>query len=362
MDYGIGIPSYIDAWREVQAAEQAGFTHAWFYDSQLIYSDVYATMALAAEHTNRIKLGTLVAIPSNRIAPVTASAIATINKLAPGRVILAMGTGYTGRNTMGLPAITVKELREYTQQIQGLLRGEDVLFREGEKDRWVRLMHADQEGFINIKDPISVYIAANGPRGQEVVGELADGWVTTLRIRRSLDPEIATICDAAGRAGRSTEKPYTVALSFGCVLRDGESLGSERVMARVGPSIVPGLHAQWEAGFGPGANLGMRPDAEMADAFNTYIQEYADANGTPSARLYLDAHRGHMVFLKPEEEQFVTQEAISRTLTGTGPEIIEKLEEMEANGVDNVAISVTDAQGARDLIQDFGREVIAKRR
>ena len=362
MDYGIGIPSYIDAWREVQAAEEAGFTHAWFYDSQLIYSDVYATMALAAEHTNRIKLGTLVAIPSNRIAPVTASAIATINKLAPGRVILAMGTGYTGRNTMGLPAITLKELREYTLQIQGLLQGEDVLFREGEKERWIRLMHADKEEFINIKDPISVYIAANGPRGQEVVGELADGWVTTLRIQRSLDPEIATICGAAGRAGRSTEKPYTVALSFGCVLRDGESLDSERVMARVGPSLVPGLHAQWEAGFGPGANLGMRPDGEMADPFNTYIQGYAEVNGTASDRLYLDAHRGHMVFLKPEEKQFVTQEAISRTLTGTGPEIIEKLEEMEANGVDNVAISVTDAQGARDLIQDFGREVIAKRR
>lgn len=361
MDYGIGIPSYIDAWREVQAAEEAGFTHAWFYDSQLIYSDVYATMALAAEHTSRIKLGTCVAIPSNRIAPVTATAIATINKLAPGRVILAMGTGYTGRNTMGLPAISINGLKEYTQQVQGLLRGEDVLFKEGERERWVRLIHADQEGFINIKDPISVYIAANGPRGQEVVGELADGWVTTLRVQRSLGPEIATICDAAGRAGRSTAKPYTVALTFGCVLREGESLASHRVLARVGPSLVPGLHAQWEAGFGPGANLGMRPDAELSDAFNTYIKEYAETSGTPSDRLYLDAHRGHMVFLKPDEEQFVTQEAIARSLTGTGPEIIEKLEELEANGIDNVAISVTDAQGARDLIQDFGREVIAKR-
>ena len=62
MDYGIGIPSWIDAWKEVVAAEEAGFTHAWFYDSQLIYSDVWATMALAAHHTSTIKLGTLVAI------------------------------------------------------------------------------------------------------------------------------------------------------------------------------------------------------------------------------------------------------------------------------------------------------------
>ncbi len=361
MDYGIGIPSYIDAWREVQAAEAAGFTHAWFYDSQLIYSDVYATMALAAHNTSRIKLGTLVAIPSNRIAPVTASAIATINKLAPGRVILAMGTGYTGRNTMGLPQLPVNRLKEYAQQVRGLLSGEDVLFREGERERWIRLVHADHDSFINIKDPIPIYLAANGPRALEAVGELSDGWVTTLRARINLEGDFATIGDAAARAGRSTAKPYTVALTYGCVLREGESLTSERVIARVGPSILPGLHAQWEASYGPGANLGMQPDAETADSYNAYIQEYAETRGTPLDRLYLDVHRGHMVFLKPGEEQFATQDVLARSLTGSGPEIIEKLERMEASGIDNVAISVTDAQGARDLIEDFGREVITKR-
>ena len=291
----------------------------------------------------------------------TASAIATINKLAPGRVVLAMGTGYTGRNTMGLTQMTVKSLREYTQQVKGLLAGEDVLFRESEKERWVRLVHADQEQFINIKDPIQVFVAANGPRALEVVGELADGWVTTLRTRTDLRDNYATIKDSAARAGRSTAKPYTVALSYGCVLREGESLSSERVMARVGPSIIPGVHAQWEASYGPGANLGMAPGSEVADAYEAYLQEYAETNGTPADRLYLDAHRGHMVFLKPGEEQFATPELMARSLTGTGPEIIEKLDRIEATGVDNIAISVTDAEGARDLIQDFGRGVIAKR-
>ncbi len=361
MDYGIGIPSYIDAWREVQAAEAAGFTHAWFYDSQLIYSDVYATMALAAQNTSRIMLGTLVAIPTNRIAPVTASAIATINKLAPGRVILAMGTGYTGRNTMGLPQMPVNRLKEYAQQVRGLLSGEDVLFREGERERWIRLVHADHSDFINIKDPIQIYLAANGPRALQAVGELADGWVTTLRARTGLEADYATISDAAAKAGRSTAKPYTVALTYGCVLREGESLASERVIARVGPSVLPGVHAQWEATYGPGADLGMRPNAEIGDAYDAYIQEYAGTRGTPSDRLYLDVHRGHMVFLKPGEERFATPDVLARSLTGTGTEVIEKLERMEASGIDNVAISVTDAQGARDLIQDFGREVIAKR-
>ena len=68
-----------------------------------------------------------------------------------------------------------------------------------------------------------------------------------------------------------------------------------------------------------------------------------------------------MVFLKPGEEQFATQDVLARSLTGTGYEVIEKLDRMEASGIDNVAISVTDAQGARELIEDFGREVIAKR-
>lgn len=359
MDYGIAFPSYIDAWREAAAAEAAGFTHAWFFDSQLIYSDVYATMALAAEHTSRIKLGTLVAIPSNRIPAVTASAIATINHLAPGRVILGLGTGYTGRNTMGLPAVPAAEFREYTQQVRGLLQGEEVLIREGERERWIRLLHPDRGGFINIEDDIPIYLAANGPKALAATGELADGWVTG-----ALTPNVSSgfeaIRTAAAAAGRSTEKPYTVGLTSGCVLREGESLMSPRVIERVGPNALPGLHAMWESHYGPGANLGIK-DPDAAAEYHRYIEKYGDARGSKPDRRYLDVHTGHMVFLKPDEEQFISEASIGATLTGTPAQIIERLEQMEASGIDNVAIACTDAAGARDIVADFGREVIAKR-
>jgi 5,10-methylenetetrahydromethanopterin reductase len=138
MHFGITFPSYIDAWRDCEVAEAAGFSHGWFYDTQLLCSDVYATMALAAEHTRTMVLGTLVAIPSNRIAPVTASAVATINALAPGRVVLGIGTGFTGRNTMGLPPLPVAHMVEYIRQVRGLLAGEDVLRRAGKAERWIR--------------------------------------------------------------------------------------------------------------------------------------------------------------------------------------------------------------------------------
>ena len=95
-----------------------------------------------AEYTTRIKLGTLVAIPSNRLAPVTAAAAASVNRIAPGRVIVGLGTGYTGRNTMGLPALTMNQFEEYARQVKGLLAEEDVLLREGSRERWIRLIHS----------------------------------------------------------------------------------------------------------------------------------------------------------------------------------------------------------------------------
>ena len=373
MDYGIAIPSYINAWKDVQAAEKAGFTHAWFFDSQLIYSDVWATMALAAQNTEKIKLGTLVAIPSNRIVPVTAAAAATINKLAPGRVIVGIGTGYTGRNTMGLPALKMKEFTTYVSQLKDLLAGNDVLFKEGDRDRWIRLIHSKEnsgrDDFFNIEDPIPVMVAANGPKGQELVGEISDGWITT---GRSLNvPEgIPTIMESAKRSGNSFDrfggtdtKPYVTVLTSSCVLREGETVSSERVIRNIGPTLVPGVHAMWESSFGPGSNLGMS-NSDIAENYNKYITEYGDKKtpSTPSDRRYLDVHEGHYAYLKEGEEKFVSNDLIARTLTGTGKEINEKLDHLESIGVNNVALSVVDSRSAQELIKDFGEKVILERR
>ena len=71
MEFALAYPARPDAWKDLVIAEEHGFTQAWFYDSQMLYSDVYVCMAMAAERTKRIKLATGVAIPSNRIEPVT---------------------------------------------------------------------------------------------------------------------------------------------------------------------------------------------------------------------------------------------------------------------------------------------------
>ena len=192
-----------------------------------------------------------------------------------------------------------------------------------------------------------------------VVGEIGDGWVTT-GMGLNAETSFPVIAAAAEAAGRSTEKPYTVGLTSGLVLRDGESVESERVMRILGPAMVPGVHAMWEAAYGPGANLGM-DNPDLAGEYHSYIREYSAARGTPEDRLYLDVHEGHMVYLKPGEERFIFPQILERSLVGTGPEVIEKLEHLESIGVDNIALTANDPEGAREIIADFGREVIARR-
>jgi len=113
MEYGSAVASPVDAWKTVRRAEELGFTHAWFYDSQLLAPEIFISMALAAEHTSKIKLGLGILVPANRIAPSAANALATLNTLAPGRIICGLGTGFTARYTMGLQPLPLSDLREY---------------------------------------------------------------------------------------------------------------------------------------------------------------------------------------------------------------------------------------------------------
>ena len=109
MQFGIAIPTDADSWRVVRRAEELGFARAWFYDTQMLSADPFVAMAAAAMKTTQIRLGTGVLIPSNRIAPVTANAFASLNKLAPGRIDFGVGTGFTGRRAMGLGAVKLAD-------------------------------------------------------------------------------------------------------------------------------------------------------------------------------------------------------------------------------------------------------------
>src|SRR5919106_3697692 len=126
MQFGVTIDTHVNKWDLIRYAEELGYDRAWVPDSQMIWSDCYATLALTAHNTSRIHIGTGVAIPGTRLAPVTAHSIASISRLAPGRVFLGIGTGHTAMRVMGMGPMKVKEFREYLRVVRTLLQGEEV--------------------------------------------------------------------------------------------------------------------------------------------------------------------------------------------------------------------------------------------
>src|SRR5437773_10538768 len=126
MDYDIFLAPAADSWKVVKRAEELGYRRAWFYDTQLLNAELFVSMAAAAVQTSTIRLGTGVLIPSNRIAPVAASALASLNKLAPGRIDFGISTGFTARRTMGVGAVKLADMEEYIRIVRALLCEETV--------------------------------------------------------------------------------------------------------------------------------------------------------------------------------------------------------------------------------------------
>ncbi len=138
MKFGVTVAPRVSDWKLFVDLEAMGYDCAWAADSQMLYSDAYAVLALAAANTSRIRLGTGVAVAPVRLAPVAAHSIATINQLAPGRVFLGIGTGHTAMRVMGQDPMKAGPFREYLRVLRGLLHGEEVELRA----RWRAPRHS----------------------------------------------------------------------------------------------------------------------------------------------------------------------------------------------------------------------------
>src|SRR5678810_645137 len=114
MDFGI-VTAKVDEIGYITHAENLGYSHCWVTDSQMIRSNCWAVLALAAQQTRRMRLGTGVNVPGLRLAPVAANGIATINRLAPGRCFIGLGTGHTAVRTLGQKPMRLAPFREYVQ-------------------------------------------------------------------------------------------------------------------------------------------------------------------------------------------------------------------------------------------------------
>ena len=231
MQFGIAIPTAADSWRLVRRAEELGFSHAWFFDTQMLSADPFVAMAAAAMKTTRIKLGTGVLIPSNRIAPVAATAFASLNKLAPGRIVFGVSTGFTGRRTMGLGAVKLADMEEYIRIVQALWRGETVEMELEGKRRPIRYAQSRTRPDQHARSDPAVHrrLRPACAQAHREAWRRLDRQRRRCRTRRR-DAGADARDLAAGRA-RARDDLQAVAWIGGAVLDEGEPVDGPRGMA-----------------------------------------------------------------------------------------------------------------------------------
>ncbi len=187
-----------DVVRQVQLAERLGYDTAWITDSHLVCRELWVTLAACATATSRIRLGPGVTVPHSRHVSVTASAIATLHDLAPGRVVIGVGTGGSSAQTMGLSLAQVGKaatLERTAVALRRLLHGDTVRFETGIDGRLA---------WLDGPRAIPIYLAGSGPRMLETAGRLGDGAIVYATVSPDvLGVAIERVAAGARAAGRA---------------------------------------------------------------------------------------------------------------------------------------------------------------
>jgi 5,10-methylenetetrahydromethanopterin reductase len=299
----------------IALAERLGYRRAWVYDTPALQLDVWMTLARAAERTRRIELGTGVLIPSLRHVLVTAAAVATLVDLAPGRVNLGIGSGFTGRLAMGQRPNPWAFVAQYARQLKSLLAGETV-----EVDgALTRMIHGPGQAPAR---PIRVptIFGVRGPRGEAVARELGDG--------------VLTVAPTGGFT-------WSALLTLGTVLEPGEPFDSPRVIAAAGAGAAVVFHRAHDLPGSPGPGLAELPGGE---AWRAAIA------GVPARERHLHTHQGHLTYVNAIDQPVITGDVIrAYTFTGEPAALRARIDQLAARGVTEIAFQPAGPDIPREL-------------
>lgn len=204
-------PNFPSAWEQVmekvRIADRLGYDSIWLGESWGY--ELFTSMADLVRVTSRIKIGAGIANIFSRSPALIASTAATLDERSGGRIIL--GLGPSGANVIehwhGVPfQKPVRRTREYVEIIRMILRGEKLIY-QGEM---FNLERGFKLRFTPPRPDLPIYIAAMGPKNVVQSGEISDGvlpvyWPGTKwgELRQQLD-------EGAAIAGRS---PHSAAIA-----------------------------------------------------------------------------------------------------------------------------------------------------
>lgn len=353
MRFGICVMANVDEVGFFSHAEGLGYDAVWVTDSQMIFSDCYAVLALAARQTRRIGLGPGTAIAGTRIPPVQVAAMATLNRLAPGRVRLGIGTGNTAMRTMGQRPMTIADYDEYLRVLAALLRGETVDYRYRDRVRPIRML-TDETRYLALQPRIPLYVSGFGPRAMELAGKHGDGLVFAIPPRGVPVAEaLAHACAGAAQAGRTMEGFRSCALTNVALLQAGEAVDSPRVVRTVGPNVMASVYYFYDEV----QERGIEPPAFLRPIWKRYC---ALVEAVPPEHRHLRTHEFHYTRLHPGEAELIDADLIRATcLVGPAEALVEQVRELERQGLQELmfATGVDDKWG---MAEAFARQVIAR--
>jgi 5,10-methylenetetrahydromethanopterin reductase len=308
----------LDSPAHIAVAEEVGYDRAWLHDTPQQSPDVWMMLALAAQRTDRIGLGPGVLVPSLRHPMVNASGAATLSAMAPGRVAVAFGTGFSGARAMGAKPVSWSYLADYVRSFHKLLNGETVDWQ----GQHMRMLHPEGHAPRRPID-VPVLISALGPKGLAVALDLADGLLTVN-----------------GETDFAKQFTWAALGVHGTVLADREQLDSTRVQAAAGPGNALAYHAAYEFGG----------DVTALPAGQLWLDKVSQID---EAQRHFAIHDHHLVALN-EIDRAVwdagSWAAIpTTTLTGSAADIGKRLEGYATDGITEVIYQPTGPDIAGEL-------------
>ncbi|RLU79729.1 5,10-methylene tetrahydromethanopterin reductase [Streptomyces griseocarneus] len=314
-------------------AEELGLRSFWVNDTPMVHGDPFVALSLCAKATRRIRLGIGVTSPALRSAPAAASAFASLNALAPGRIICGVGTGNTARRTLGMRPVTAAALESFTAALQDLCAGRSTEYREGDRVRDIRFLHAGAH--VNTTDPIEFVVAAlHGPQAAAVASRRGAGLISF----GLLDPTAWHALHAARRhaAHGTLRAPGSCADSYVVtalhLLRGDENADSDAARDTTGHLVLSLLDFAADT---PAFAGQLGPDQREA------VRELLDRRGTTATApdRYTKLYPNYLGRIAPQDRDLVLPSLMnSVALVGTRDDLRTRITALEQAGVDELLI------------------------
>lgn len=286
-----------------------GFTHLWIGDvmGSNFPRDQLVSMTLAALNTKKAKIGTSVTGPYVRHPFLTANAMATLDNLSAGRMILGLGSGAPWVKMIGVPVVPIKILEDTVHLTRRLLQGETVNY----DSPYIRMVNAK----LNYKATrqIPIYMFPSGPNTLRLAGRVADGAVMYLgRDPIGFKKALRYIAEGAAQAGRDPSSIYKAYWTFFSMREDRAQAINE--LKSIIAVMFSSQHAPQVAEF-----AGV--DREVARKIRATTNE--DMRGRPEA----------------ERVKYVTDEMVEKIcVCGTPEDVVRQLKSVEKLGFNQAAL------------------------